>query len=338
MILAADIGGTKTSLALIAANPGPRQPRREKRFASGRYDSLGAIVAAFVAENADLLASDRLQAAAFGVAGPITNDVARITNLPWVVSRADLAAALDLPAARVALLNDLEATATAVPHLLPADLNTLNAGQPHATGPIGVIAPGTGLGLAYLTWDGSHYRAHPSEGGHTDFAPANETQLALLNYLYRQYEHVSTERVCSGIGLPNIYTFFLDSGLAVEPPWLTDALAEASDPTPVIVGHALDDGQSAEICRLTLDMFVAILGAEAGNLAVTLLASGGIYVGGGIPPRILPALDGPTFMNAFRNKGRFRDLMERTPVHVILNSNAALLGVAYAGMGLLENT
>lgn len=336
MILAADIGGTKTNLALITTDRGPRRPLKETRYASAQHESLGAIVGHFLGENADLLAADRLKAAAFGVAGPIAGDVAQITNLPWLVSRVELAAALDLRASRVALLNDLEATATAVPHLLPADLHTLNVGQPTANGPIGVIAPGTGLGEAYLTWDGSRYRAHPSEGGHTDFAPANETQLALLNYLYRQYEHVSAERVCSGMGLPNIYHFFKDTGLALEPPWLADALAEASDATPIIVGHALDDAHGAEICRLTLDMFVAILGAEAGNLAVTLLASGGIYVGGGIPPRILTVLESPLFINAFRNKGRFQDLMDRIPVHVILNPNTALLGVAYAGMALLE--
>jgi glucokinase len=271
-----------------------------------------------------------VERASFGVAGPVVAGRASITNLPWVMDEEQLQAALHLSSVR--LLNDLAAIAHAVPFLESADLHTLNEGQPAPDGNIAVVAPGTGLGEAFLTWDGSRYRPHASEGGHADFAPTNPLEIELLRYLHDRFEHVSYERVCSGRGLPNIYAFLKDSGYADEPAWLAEELAAADDPTPVIVNTAL--ARECELCVATLDTFVSILGAEAGNLALKVLASGGVYLGGGIPPRILPALEQGPFMQAFRNKGRMSDLLVRFPVHVILNPKVALLGAACHGLEL----
>jgi glucokinase len=334
MILAGDIGGTKTILALVSAETGPRAPLVETRFPSAKYTGLTTIVAEFVAANAARLAVNPIESAAFGIAGPIMGDSAEVTNLGWVVVQAELAAAMNIAPNRVRLLNDLEATATAVPRLVANDLHTLNAGQPIEHASIAVIAPGTGLGEAYLTWDGKQYRAYPSEGGHADFAPGDSLQLALLNYLSHRYTHVSNERVCSGIGIPNIYDFLRDAKYADEPDWLRDALAEAEDRVPVIMGNAMDPENATDICRRTLEVFVSILGAEAGDLALILLARGGVFLGGGIPPRILAQLNGSHFHDSFFNKGRFTELMAQIPVHVILNPKTALLGAAYAALDI----
>ncbi len=271
-----------------------------------------------------------MQRASFGVAGPVVNGRAAITNLPWVIDETRLKEELHLSS--VLLINDLVAVASAVPHLQPDDLRTLNVGQSAAGGAIAVIAPGTGLGEAFLTWNGTRYCAHPSEGGHADFAPTTQIQLDLLAYLERQQKHVSYERVCSGLGLPHIYAYLKESGYAEEPAWLAARLAEASDPTPVIVEAALHRKPPCELASATLETFVSILGAEAGNLALKVLATGGVYLGGGIPPRILPALEDRRFMEAFRRKGRLSDLLARIPVHVIVRSGAALFGAACAGL------
>ncbi len=327
MLLAGDIGGTKTRLAIYSPEAGPRTPLVEATFPSGRYPSLEALVSDFLAQ-VDL----KPKRASFGVAGPVVAGQATITNLPWVMSETQLQTALDL--APVRLLNDLAAIAQAVPWLESDDLYTLNEGQADPGGAIAVIAPGTGLGEGFLTWDGSRYRAHASEGGHTDFAPTNSLEVDLLRYLLDRLEHVSYERVCSGRGLPNIYAFLKDSGYAEEPAWLAEQLAAADDPNPVIVNAALARGQQCELCVATLETFVSILGTEAGNMALNVLATGGVYLGGGIPPRILSALEGGRFMEAFRDKGRMSDLMARIPVHVILNPKVALLGAACQGLEL----
>jgi len=328
MLLAGDIGGTKTNLAVFSPEAGPHAPLAEATFPSGRYPSLETLVREFLSQ-ADL----QVERASFGVAGPVVAGRATITNLGWVMDERQLQEALDLSSVR--LLNDLDAIAHAVPFLEPADLHTLNAGQPATGGAIAVIAPGTGLGEAFLTWDGARYRFHASEGGHADFAPTNLFEIGLLRYLQEGlgFEHVSYERVCSGRGLPNIYAYLRDSGTACEPAWLAERLAAADDPTPLIVNAALVG--ECELCIATLDAFVSILGAEAGNLALKVLATGGVYLGGGIPPRILPALEHERFMEAFRRKGRFSDLLARVPVHVILNPKVALLGAACHG---LENS
>jgi glucokinase len=324
MLLAGDIGGTKTALGIFSPDAGPRAPLAEASFPSAHYSDLESLVREFLHQVN--LPVDR---ASFGVAGPVTNGRARVTNLPWVIDESTLRQTLHLSSVR--LINDLDAIAHAVPLLRSEDLVTLHAGEPISGGAMAVIAPGTGLGEAFLTWDGSRYRAHPSEGGHTDFAPTSEREVGLLRYLQKTFAHVSYERVCSGIGLPNIYAYLKDSGLGEEPGWLTAQLAAAADPVPVIVNAALGD-PPCDLCVATLAMFVSILGAEAGNLALKVLATGGVYVGGGIPPRILPTLTGGRILESFRNKGRHADLLARVPVHVILTPRTALLGAAVHGL------
>ncbi|MCB0184228.1 MAG: glucokinase, partial [Caldilineaceae bacterium] len=252
------------------------------------------------------------------------------TNLPWRMSEVELGRALNIP--RVHLMNDLAAIATAVPVLADSDRYTLNPGQPNATGPIAVIAPGTGLGEAFLLHDGANYCAYPSEGGHTDFAPGDAYADGLLVYMRQSFDHVSWERVCSGLAIPHLYNYVIASGHAEEPAWLASMINAATDPTPVIINTALDPTKDVPLCQATLRLFVALLGTEAGNMALKMLTTGGVYLGGGIPPRILPFLDEEHFLNAFRHKGRFTPFMARIPVHVILNPQAALLGSAHYGL------
>lgn len=318
MLLAGDVGGTKTNLAVYSLESGPHVRLAEATFLSGDYASLENLVDEFLSQ-----VDFGISRASFGVAGPVVAGQAKITNLPWEMAETRLEEVLGFP---VRLLNDLETIAYAVPFLQSKDLETLNEGEAAQGGAIAVIAPGTGLGEAYLAWDGSHYRAFASEGGHTDFAPNNRLEIDLLRYLQDRLGHVSYERVCSGQGIVNIYAFLRDSGYE-EPAWLAERLAAADDPAPVIANAALDK-DACEICSTTLGVFVSILGAETGNLALKVLATSGVYLGGGIPPRILPLLKRDSFMEAFRYKGRFSDLLARVPVHVILNPKAALLGAA----------
>ncbi len=329
MLLVADIGGTKTNLAIFSLEAGLRAPLAEATFPSTAYPSLEALVVEFLSQ-----VSVKPERASFGVAGPVVAGQATVTNLPWVMDEVQLQTALGLSS--VHLLNDLDAIAHAVPRLEPDDLCTLNEGRAAPGGTIAVIAPGTGLGEAFLTWDGTRYRAHASEGGHADFAPTNPLEIGLLRYLQQELEleHVSYERVCSGRGLPNIYTYLKDSGYAEEPAWLGEQLAVADDPTPVIVNAAVDGERPCELCAATLNTFVSILGAEMGNLALKVLATGGVYLGGGIPPRILPTLKHERVMQAFWRKGRMSDLLTHIPVFVILNPKVALLGAACHGFGL----
>jgi glucokinase len=340
VLLAGDVGATKTRLALFSRTAGPRAPLAEATFPSARYPSLEALVQVFLSQTD--VGADR---AVVGVAGPVVAGRATLTNLPWVVDEVRLKEALGLSSAR--LLNDLDAIANAVPSLEPDDLHTLNAGEAAPGGALAIVAPGTGLGEAFLIWSGDHYRACPSEGGHTDFAPTSLLQAGLLRYLEGRFERVSYERVCSGLGIPNIYAYLKDSGYAEEPDWLAEELAAAADPTPIIATAALQlpefrsprdtagaSERACELCGATLRTFVSVLGAEAGNLALKVLSTGGVYLGGGIPRRILPALEQVGFMDAFRRKGRFSDLLARMPVHVILNPKTALLGAACFGLGL----
>ncbi|HET9922155.1 MAG TPA: glucokinase [Ktedonobacteraceae bacterium] len=328
MLLAGDVGGTKTNLAIFSTEQGEgeaRKPVAQKVFPSGQYPSLEALVQEFLDS-----VHVSIERASFGVAGPVVNRQATITNLPWMMDEQQLQETLHIPTVR--LLNDLEAIAHAIPFLQPTDLHTLNEGQRVSHGPLAVIAPGTGLGEAYLTWEGARYHAHTSEGGHTDFAPLNALQIDLLRYLLDRYDHISYERVCSGIGIPNLYAYLKNSGYAPEPPWLAKQLAAADDPTRVIFAAALAQENPSELCSATLNLFVAILGAEAGNLALKVLATGGVFIGGGIPPRILPLLEHGRFIQAFTHKGRFDEILSRMPVQVILNSEVALLGAAYHGL------
>lgn len=329
MLLAGDIGGTKTNLAVYSLESGLRSPLAEATFPSRRYDSLEALVQ-------DFLEHTRLpiKQATFGVAGPVVKGRAEVTNLPWLLDEKNLAKALDLSSVR--LLNDLAAIANAVPFLETEDLHTLYAGEPVAHAPRAVIAPGTGLGEAFLTWNGTRYVGHASEGGHGTFGPSNDLEIELVRFLLDRFDHVSYERVCSGLGIPNIYAFFKETGRYEEPGWLAEKLADVSDPTPLIIQAALDEQKACQICDQTLETFISILGSEAGNLALKVLATGGVYLGGGIPPRIVSALSQPAFLRAFRNKGRLADLLEKVPVHIILNPKSALLGAASYGLAQLK--
>lgn len=320
-ILAGDIGGTKTNLAIFSSKAGRRTPLAEETFQSREYPNLEKLALDFIARTHLPIAK-----ASFCVSGPVVDGKARITNLPWVVDRSKLAVALGLPS--VSLSNDLLAFAQAVPYLKREDIHTLNSGCPSDKGTLLVVAPGTGLGQAYLNWSGSRYYAHPSEGGHADFAPTNDLEIGLLRYLLKRLDHVSYERVCSGMGLPDIYNYLKEIGVAPEPRWLAEKIAGGNNPTVVISDAALDVEQPAELCRKTLELFVSVLGAVAGNAALHTMALGGVYLGGGIPPRILSFLEQDLFMRAFTGKGRFSDLLAGIPVHVILNPKIALLGAA----------
>ncbi len=325
--LAGDIGGTKTVLALYSPDLGPNRPLVEKTYLSNQYTSLVEIVRDFLRDD-----SGSVSAASIGVAGPVIGGRSQVTNLRWVVDAECLSR--ELGGAPVQLLNDLEAIAAGIPHMLPEDLATLIPGEPMVHGTIGVIAPGTGLGEGFLVWTGDRYQAYPSEGGHASFGPETPLELELLNFLWPVFDHVSYERVCSGIGMINLYRFLRDGKGMEEPGWLMEALAGAKDPTPVIVQAALAD--RAEICTKTLELFVSILGSEAGNLALKVLATGGIYLGGGIPPRILPYLHKETFRRSFVDKGRFADILTRVPVHVIMHRQAGLFGAACYGLHTQE--
>jgi glucokinase len=265
--------------------------------------------------------------AGFGVAGPVQDGQSHATNLPWVVDAGVLARELKL--ASVALINDLEAIAYGIATLGAGDFATLQAGDPAARGNAAVVAPGTGLGEAGLYWDGSRHHPFATEGGHSSFAPTDELEDALLLYLRRQFHHVSWERILSGPGLFNIYKFLRDTGRGEE----TKPLAEEirlGDPAAVISKTAL--AGKSELCSSALDLFVHLLGAEAGNVALKTLARGGVYLGGGIPPKILPRLEGPAFLKAFAGKGRMRPLLETIPVRVILTDQAGLRGAAHCAM------
>ncbi|MCB9156054.1 MAG: glucokinase [Caldilineaceae bacterium] len=329
--IAGDIGGTKTVLAIYDQDSGPASPLAEATFPSAAYPNLEAIVRTFLVQQQSIGVD--LVGGTFGVAGPVVNGRATITNLPWRMDEQKLAQELSLP--RVTLINDLVAIASAVPALPPSDLHTINQGQAVENGPIAVVAPGTGLGEAYLIHNGERYQAYPSEGGHVDFGPNNADETELLLFLQKKLgahgsAHVSWERVCSGSGIPNIYEFVKQRGDAVEDPAIAAQIAQSGDVAPIVINNGLRDDASS-LCRQTLELFLGILGSEAGNMALKVLATGGVYLGGGIPPRILAALAQPTFMQAFLNKGRLSTVLREMPVHVILNPKAALLGAAYHG-------
>ena len=321
-LLAGDIGGTKAKLAIYHPKDGPRHPLAEATLQSADFASLEALVAQFLTGKGGSICR-----AGLGIAGPIVNGRVQVTNLPWLVDERTLRADLGAP---VAILNDLAAIALGIPFLEAQDLATLNKGTPAPNGAIAVIAPGTGLGEAFLIWNGDAYVPCASEGGHTDFAPTNLTELELLSYLMSRHEHVSYEWVCSGLGLPNIYEFLRDTRRYPEPEWLKIELSRAKD-APPIISQAAEAGK-AEICVETLRLFVSILGSEAGNLALKVLATGGVYLGGGIPPRILPFLKEGSFMQAFMAKGRFPEMLAKVPVHVICNPEAGFFGAACHGL------
>jgi glucokinase len=324
MLLVGDVGGTKTDLAVYSRHGGPHSPITQAVVHSADYPSLRALATEFL-----LKVKMPVERACFDVAGPVIEGSAKVTNLPWVMDEVSLAKDLNLKSVR--LVNDLEAVARAIPILRPEDVRTLNEGRPILGGAIGVVAPGTGLGESFLTWDGSKYVPHSSEGGHSDFAPTDERQIGLLKYLLERFDHVGVERVCSGIGIPNIYEYLREIEQIPEHPEVARLIASAKDPTPIITNAALDPSHPSKLCEATIEVFISILASETANLAIKVFATGGIYLAGGIPLHILNLLERPAFMECFKRKGRFAQLMERTPVHVILN-HAALVGSAAYGL------
>jgi glucokinase len=334
MLLAGDIGGTKTNLGLFSLTDDQGDPCAEETFPSQEYHDLETIVREFIARH-----PKPVKHAVFGVAGPVIAGQAKITNLPWSLDEKALAAALGLSS--VYLVNDLEAIATGVPFLGRSDIATLNQGRPDPEGAIAVIAPGTGLGEAFITLEGSRYHVHPSEGGHADFAPTSDVQVELLSHLRSRLDHVSYEEVCSGIGIRNVHAFFREKRNGPESPEShARELEAAEDPVPLIVKAALGRGgvPRCDTCLSTLEVFCSILGAEAGNLALKVLATGGVYVGGGIPLHALPLLKRGPFMASFSSKGRLSRLVSRIPVHVILDQGTPLLGAARFGMERIRRT
>ena len=329
MLLAGDIGGTKTALAILSDEAGPHVPVRQTEVHSADYASLEAIAAEFVEQSQ--LPVDR---ACFGVAGPVFGGRVITTNLPWHIDQAVLLKELNLKA--IHLMNDLEAIACAVPSLRSTDVHTLNVGEPVPGAPMAVIAPGTGLGESFLTWNGQRYETHSSEGGHSDFAPTNPTQLRLLEFMLGRFDHVSYEHVCSGIGVPNVYDFVGEVEKVPESAEVATQIASARDRSMPIIRYALDPRTPSKRCAATIDIVASILASEAGNLALKVLATGGVYLSGGIATHILPALEGSRFLQFFRFKGRFSDMLSRIPVHVIVG-RAALVGAAIYGLESLRN-
>jgi len=318
MILAGDIGGTHARLAFFDATDGKLRLHSSSVFPSREYGGLDEIVAKFAATS-----EVQADSACFGIAGPVRNGRVEASNLPWVVEGKRLADELHLDHAR--LINDLEANAWGISTLEPGDVVGLNQVKGTPIGNQAVISAGTGLGEAGMYWDGSRFRIFASEGGHSDFAPRSEIETDLLRYLRERFGHVSYERIVSGPGLVNIFQFLRDTGRGSEPSWLSEEM-QHSDPAVAISRAALE--AKCPLCEQTVAIFVSIYGAEAGNLALKLMATGGVYLGGGIAPKLLPKLSGPLFMQSFVGKGRMQSLMESIPVKVITNENAALMGAA----------
>jgi len=318
MILAGDIGGTNARLALFDVQDGAYRLVSGSVFPSREYRGLDEIVSQFVTSSAI-----HPKAACFGVAGPVRNGRVETSNLPWIIEATRLASELNLKTAT--LINDLEANAWGIAALQPDDIVTLNQVRGKPVGNKAVIAAGTGLGEAGMYWDGAQHHVFASEGGHADFAPRNELEVEMLEYLRARFGHVSYERIVSGPGLVNVFHFLRDSGRGQEPAWLTEQMAQ-SDPAAAISSAALA-GQCS-LCEHAVDLFVSLYGAEAGNLALKIMATGGVYVGGGIAPKMLPKLAGPLFIQSFAGKGRMQPLLESIPVKVIKNEKLALLGAA----------
>ena len=337
MILAGDVGGTKVHLALYDFANGRLHPIRDHKFPAHEFASLDDVVNRFLAadDGHQATSPDQIVAACFGCPGPVRDGRLKLTNLPWTLDTRELQNSLAIR--HIFLINDLEANGYGIPELAPDQIFTLHQGDPDAQGHRGLIAAGTGLGEALLIWDGKNHRPIPSEGGHCDFAARTTREIALLEYLRSTLKgRVSFERVVSGIGIKNVYAFLRDVEKLDEPQWLKDRLA-TEDPNAVI-GQCAEDGSSS-ICFETLKTFASAYGAETGNLALKILATGGMYLGGGIAPKILKTLQNGSFTQAFLDKGRLSPLLQAIPVRIILEDSCALLGAAaYAEARASENS
>ena len=328
MLLAGDIGVAKTTLAVYSSETSPQKPLVQRQYPSNQYTSLGAVIREFL-DDIRL----PIQYGCFAVAGPVINGRAHMTNLPWKdIVEEELSEELNFLFVRI--MNDVEAVANSITHLLPGDIRTIRAGKAVPNGSIGIIAPTTGLGVAYMTWDGLEYRAHSSEGGHTNFAPNNATELKLLTYLWQQYEHVSNERLCSRGGISDIYAFFREDGLSEVPAIKTSLKqAEQRQRPMVIIQEALKKNPDP-LCKQTIETFVTILGGIAGDLALAQLASGGVYMTGEMMNSMLPLLAHGPFLEAFQSKGRLKTVLANIPIHVIL-TRTVLSGAAGYGLKLI---
>ena len=327
LILAGDLGGTNFRVAVFRDDAEMSRLHFAK-FHSADHSSIEEMVGLFLK---DLALESSIRTACFGVPGPNIAGIVTASNLGWKIEINALPKLIGVP--RVEVLNDLESTAYGLSALLQTDLAPLQAGSGSHAGNQCVIAPGTGLGEAGLFWDGTRHTPWACEGGHADFAPTDELQHDLLTFLRREYGSVSFERVVSGMGIANIYRFLRDTGRGVETPAVAREIME-QDAAAVIDRHAADG--SCPLCRSTMDLFVRALGAEASNLALKTMSTGGVFLGGGIPPKILPLLRRPLFLESFLNKGRLRSLLETMPINVVLNDETALLGSAKNALRMLE--
>jgi glucokinase len=316
MFLAGDIGGTNTRVAFFEGDASHLDQMALEIYPSRQYSGPEEIAQKFLATH-----RHAVESACFGIAGPVTDGRCHTPNLPWIVDSRHIAAELGIET--VQLVNDLEANAHGIAMLKDSDFITLNAGQPSPSGNRGLISAGTGLGEAGLLASPAGYVPFPSEGGHVEFAPRNELEIELLRHLTPKFGHVSYERVLSGPGLYNIYQFLRDTGRGSEPPWLAELIA-SGDPSAAIAHSGLEE--TCELCVHSLNMFGSIYGAEAGNFALKVVATGGMFVGGGIAPKIIKTLSRPEFMHSFSSKGRVSPLLENIPVRVITNDKTALLG------------
>jgi glucokinase len=326
VILAGDVGGTKCNLALFRDENGTLKPVFRQRFASKEFAQFDLIVKEFARLAEPHLASDPVIAAGFGVAGPVISNHVRATNLPWSVDARTLSS--ELGVAKIVLMNDLGATGHSIEHLPVEEFCVLNAGSPEPGGTRALLAAGTGLGQSILVWDGARYRIVPSEGGHSDFAPHTEQQIELLRFMRRRYPQVSWELILSGRGFRTLHEFIA--------PEVRHASFEDpdADPAPEITQKGL--AKTCPICVETLDLWTSIYGAEAGNLALKVLALGGVYVAGGIAVKIIEKIKDGTFFRAFKDKWHFENLLANIPVSVVLNESAPLMGAAYEALAALQ--
>jgi glucokinase len=322
VILAGDVGGTKCNLALFSEKDGKLEVVFRQRFASKGFAQFDLIVKEFSRQAAPFLAKDKIRAAGFGIAGPVINNRIHATNLPWIIDAETLASELQVQP--IVLINDLGATGHSLQHLPPEDFCVLNQGAAIKGGSIALLAAGTGLGEGILFWDGSRYRVVPSEGGHSDFAPHSDQQIELLRFMRLRYPQVSWELILSGRGFRTLHEFLSPE---VKHPIFDDPDA---DPAPFITKSALD--KSCPVCVETLDLWTRIYGAEAGNLALKVMALGGVYVAGGIAVKILSKIQDGTFFQAFKDKWHFTEMLEKIPVSVVLNESAPLIGAAYEAL------
>jgi glucokinase len=326
VILAGDVGGTKCNLALFSEKNGRLTTVLTQRFASKEFASFDLIVKEFSRQAASYLSSDRVVSAGFGVAGPVIDNHVRATNLPWIVDARTLEEELEVE--KIVLMNDLGATGHSIEHLPPEQFTVLNPGKPEPGGTRALLAAGTGLGQSILVWDGGRYRIVPSEGGHSDFAPHTDQQIELLRFMRRRYPQVSWELILSGRGFRTIHEFLA--------PQVKHASFEDPDADPAPEITQLGLAKSCPICVETLDLWTCIYGGEAGNLALKVLALGGVYVAGGIAVKIIEKIKDGKFFNAFRDKWKFENLLDNIPVSVVLNESAPLLGAAYEALAAVR--